>query len=84
LAQLLSSQYKYARSFKHNKETEVIHRFLGGTLNYFQANIMTNAYAYDNEAKQLEYIEYGLSIFHEHLQWLYEELEKSYMNPSKI
>jgi hypothetical protein len=84
LAHLFSAQYKYARSFKDNKDTRVIHRFLGGTLNYFQANIMTNAYLYDNETKQLEYIRFGLSIFHEHLTWLYDELEKSYKNPSKI
>ncbi len=77
LTQLFSNQYKYIASFKSHKETEVLYRFLQGTVNYFQANIMTNAYCYQDEEQQLDYINYGLDIFHSHLFWLHEKLAKN-------
>jgi len=84
LAQLFSTQFKYIRSYSEKKETMVIYRFLQGSVNYFQANIMTNAYMYKDKEKQLAYIRDTLDVFHEHLHWLYRELKQSYTKPSKI
>jgi len=77
LTQLFSNQYKYIASFKSNKETQVLYRFLQGTVNYFQANIMTNAYCYQDKEQQLDYINYALDIFHSHLFWLLDKLAKN-------
>jgi len=83
LAQLFSTQVKYAKTYKGKRETQVIYRFLRGTLNYFQANIMTNAYCYVDQQKQLAFIHDSLELFHSHMLWLYDELEQSYDKPSK-
>jgi len=83
LAQLFSSQYKFAKSFQSKKETAIVYRFLSGTLNYFQSNIMTNAYMYKDKEKQLSFINAALGMFHEHLLWLFDTLEQGYDKPSK-
>jgi len=77
LTQLFASQFKYIASFKAIKETQIIYRFLQGTVNYFQSNIMTNAYCYQDKQQQLEYIDYALDIFHSHLFWLLDKLVKN-------
>ena len=77
LTQLFSNQFKYIASFKSNKETQVLYRFLQGSVNYFQANIMTNAYCYQEKDKQLDYINYALNIFHSHLFFLLDKLVKN-------
>jgi len=74
LAQVFSEQYKYVKSFEGRRDTELYFRFLRGTLNYFQANIMTNAYLYSDKEKQLSYINFSLELLHEHLLWLYEHM----------
>ena len=74
LTQLFSAQFKYIASFKAHKETQVLYRFLQGSVNYFQANIMTNAYCYQDKQQQLDYINYSLDVFHAHLFWLHEKL----------
>jgi len=77
LTQLFSNQFKYIASFKSNKETQVLYRFLQGSVNYFQSNIMTNAYCYQDKEQQLEYINYALEIFHSHLFYLLDKLAKN-------
>ena len=77
LTQLFASQFKYIASFKAIKETQIIYRFLQGTVNYFQSNIMTNAYCYQDKQEQLDYINYALDIFHSHLFYLLDKLVKS-------
>ena len=77
LTQLFANQFKYIASFKTNKETYVLYRFLQGSVNYFQANIMTNAYCYKDQKEQLAYINYALDIYHSHLFWLFEKLKKT-------
>jgi len=77
LTQLFSNQFKYIASFKAHKETQVLYRFLQGSLNYFQANIMTNAYCYQDKEQQLEYINYALDTFHAHLYYLFDKLSKN-------
>ncbi|MBL4942748.1 MAG: motility associated factor glycosyltransferase family protein [Colwellia sp.] len=84
LTQLFSNQYKYIASFKSNKETQVLYRFLQGTVNYFQANIMTNAYCYQNKEQQLDYINNALDIFHSHLFWLLDKLAKNRETAQKM
>ncbi|MGB0936184.1 MAG: motility associated factor glycosyltransferase family protein [Colwellia sp.] len=77
LTQLFASQFKYVASFKEIKETQVIYRLLQGTVNYFQSNIMTNAYCYQDKNQQLEYINYALDIYHKHLNFLFKKLSDS-------
>ncbi len=77
LTQLFSNQFKYVASFKSKKETQVIYRFLQGSLNYFHSNIMTNAYCYQDKEQQLDYINYALDIFHSHLFWLHSKLSEN-------
>ncbi len=77
LTQLFSNQFKYIASFKSHKETQVLYRFLQGTVNYFQANIMTNAYCYQDKEQQLSYINHALEIFHSHLFFLIDKLVKN-------
>ena len=78
LAQIFSEQYKYVKSFEGRRDTELYYRFLRGTLNYFQANIMTNAYLYRDKEQQRAYIDFSLKLLHEHLMWLYEHLLINY------
>jgi len=78
LAQLFSEQYKYVKSFEGRRDTELYYRFLRGTLNYFQTNIMTNAYFYRDKQEQIEYIEFALNILHEHLLWLYDHMIRNF------
>ena len=84
LAQLFTEQYKYVQSFEGRRDTEIFYRFLRGSLNYFQANIMTNAYLYQDKKAQSEYIEYTLNIFHEHLLWLYDHMINNYQKLSDL
>jgi hypothetical protein len=77
LTQLFSNQFKYIASFKSHKDTQVLYRFLQGSVNYFQANIMSNAYCYQDKEKQLDYINYALDIFHTHLYYLLDKLVKN-------
>ncbi|NQY62770.1 MAG: motility associated factor glycosyltransferase family protein [Alteromonadaceae bacterium] len=84
LAQFFSTQYKYVRTFKAQRETKILYRFLQGTINYYQSNIMSNAYCYTDHEKQMEFIRYSLGLYHEHLLWLFNEVEQSYNKPSKI
>lgn len=84
LAQLFSEQYKYVKSFEGCRETEVIFRFIQGSLNYFQSNIMTNVYLYSDKQQQLAYIDFALKLFHEHLYWLYDNLRKNYLKLSEF
>ena len=83
LAQVFTEQYKLIRNFKMSKDTLIIYRFLSGTLNYFQSNIMTNAYMYQDKSQQIAFMHEALNIFNQHLLWLYNELVESYQNPSK-
>jgi len=78
LAQIFSEQYKYVKSFEGRRDTELYYRFLSGTLNYFQANIMTNVYLYRDKKPQREYIDFSLKLLHEHLLWLYDNLLVNY------
>jgi len=78
LAQLFSEQYKYIKSFSNHRDTEVFYRFVQGSLNYFQSNIMTNVYLYKDKQQQLEYIDFAVKLFHEHLLWLYKHLQNNY------
>jgi len=84
LAQLFSEQYKYVNSFANRRDTEVYYRFIQGSLNYFQSNIMTNVYLYSEKQQQLDYIDFSLKLFHEHLYWLYDHLIKNYKTLSNI
>jgi hypothetical protein len=84
LTQLFSEQYQFIKNFKVQKDTKVVYRFLRGTLNYYQTNIMKNAYCYFDKNKQKQFINSALALFHEHLLWLFEELNESYNKPSKI
>ncbi len=83
LVQVFSTQHTFIQSFKKNKDTLIIYRFLRGTLNYFQANIMTNVYMYQDKTQQIAFMHDALTIFNQHLLWLYDELVESYQNPSK-
>jgi hypothetical protein len=84
LTQIFSIQYKYTKELKEQRDTQVIYRFLQGTVNYFQANIMTNVYCYQDPAEKKEYINYALNVYHNHLNWLFDELESSYDQRAKI
>jgi len=84
LAQMFTKQYKHLKNFDVRDDTRVIYRALKGTLNYYQANIMTNAYCYREQNQQIEFIEYALKLFHKHLLWLNRELAQGYDKPSKI
>lgn len=83
LAYLFSEQYKYLKQLQGNKETEVYYRFINGTLNYFQSNIMTNVFYFSQSEDRKKYINWALSIFSEHLSWLYQELVEQYDQASK-
>jgi len=84
LAQLFSSQYKYLRTLENDRKTRVVYRFLIGTINYYQANVMSNAYFYKDKNEQIKFIVWALKEFHQHLLWLNDELVTSYDKPSKI
>jgi len=83
LSRLFSEQFKYVKQFQESKKTEVYYRFINGTLNYFQSNIMTNAFYFNQNDEQKKYINWALSLFSEHLSWLYCELESQYDKASK-
>ena len=84
LTQILSKQYKYTKALKDHGDTQVIYRFLQGTVNYFQSNIMTNVYCYQDTVEQKKYINHSLEVYHNHLNWLYDELASSYNQRAKI
>lgn len=83
LAILFSHQYQYVSQFSGNKETEIIYRFLNGTVNYFQTNIMANVFYFYQPSERKKYINWSLGIFEKHLSWLFDELESNYNKPSK-
>jgi hypothetical protein len=84
LALLFTEQYRYIREFSKNPSTAICHRFLNGTLNYFQANIMTNVYLYRDKEQQKKYIRWAMDHFHEHLLSVFNELKQGYNKPSKV
>jgi len=84
LAQIFSEQYKHVKSFEGRRDTELYFRILRGTLNYFQANIMTNVYLYRDKDQQSEYIDFSLNLLHEHLLWLYDHMLVNYNQLSDL
>ena len=79
-----SLQYKFVADINNNQAKKLFHRFLHGSLNYFQSNIMSNTYFYTDKAQQEEYIQFCLKTMNEHFWWLFDELKHSYNKPSKI
>ena len=84
LGRLFSNQYDFIKQFKEQKETNVYYRFLDGTLNYCQSNIMANVFYFIDEKQKLDYINWALEHFADHLKWLILELIQNYNKPSKI
>jgi len=84
LARLFTEQYEYVCEFHNKRETELYYRLFIGTLNYFQTNIMTNVYYFNDKDSRKKYIEWALSVFEMHLNWLYEEIKNQYNKPSKL
>ena len=83
LSLLFSKQYKYILQFDNTREGDVYFRFINGTLNYFQTEIMSNTFYFDDEKEQRSYINWALGLFEQHLDWLFEELKTYYNKPSK-
>ena len=83
LGKLFTDQYKYVAQFHGNKELEIVYRFLNGTINYFQTNIMANVFYFYEPLARKKYINWALNQFEQHLTWLYIELEQYYNKPSK-
>ena len=83
LSLLFSEQYKFVHQFKDKRDYEVYFRFINGTLNYFQTEIMSNTFYFDDEKAQRVYINWSLNLFEQHLNWLLNELIDYYNKPSK-
>lgn len=84
LTEAFSAQYKFLNDFEHDRIKMLLHRFLSGSLNYFQSNIMSNVYLYSDKQQQQEYIVFCLKMMRDHFEWLFEELKNNYDKPSKI
>lgn len=83
LSLLFSHQFQYIFQYHNKSESEVFFRFIGGTLSYFQTNIMVNVFYFSNPLQRKEYIRWALDSFEQHLAWLFEELKTNYNKPSK-
>jgi hypothetical protein len=83
LSLLFSHQFQYVSQYHNKPESEVFFRFIGGTLSYFQTNIMVNVFYFSNLSERQAYIRWALGLFEQHLAWLFEELKTYYNKPSK-
>lgn len=84
LVNSFSLQYNFVADINNNQVKKLFHRFIHGSLNYFQSNIMSNTYFYTDKKQQEDYIQFCLKIMNEHFWWLLDELKNNYNKPSKI
>jgi hypothetical protein len=83
---LFSLQYKTLFNELNNAEgcSSAISLYLQGSLKYFQATIMSNAYYYNNLEQRNNYINQAITIMKEHFYSTYIELIENYNMPSKV
>lgn len=83
LVEAFSSQYQFVADIESNRGKKLFHRFIHGSLNYLQANIMSNTYFYTNKEEQEGYIKFCLKLMNDHLEWLVHDLSENYNKPAK-
>ena len=83
LADAFANQYKFVADVEFNRSKKLFHRFMHGTLNYLQANMMSNSYFYTDKGQQEEYIQFCLIRMHDHFEWLVNDLSENYNKPAK-
>jgi hypothetical protein len=83
---LFSLQFKtfIDETTKWNEFSSSINLILGGSLKYFQATVMSNAYFYTDLDKRNEYIAYAINRMNQHFEARYDELIACYNQPSKV
>ncbi len=65
-------------------EYQVTYWIIQGSFRYFQTNIMSNTYYYDDLSARNKFINYCLSVFRKHMKQRYVELLHAYNKPSKV
>ncbi|MCG6199797.1 6-hydroxymethylpterin diphosphokinase MptE-like protein [Psychromonas antarctica] len=83
LSEMFSAQYKFIEDCQQSKSKRLFSKFMRGSLNYLQANIMSNVYLYSEQTQQEEYIQFCLMTMNTHLKWSFEELKAHYNKPAK-
>lgn len=83
LAEAFSKQYAFINNSEHNRSKILFQRFVNGSLNYMQSNIMSNVYLYTEQQQQEQYIQFCLQTLHAHFDWLFIELSENYNKPAK-
>ena len=83
LAEAFSKQYRFVNDVSHNRSKALFQRFMNGSLNYMQSNIMSNVYLYTERNQQEKYIQFCLKTLNDHFEWLFTELSENYNKPAK-
>ncbi|MCP4323273.1 MAG: motility associated factor glycosyltransferase family protein [Psychromonas sp.] len=84
LAEAFSNQYAFINTEENNRSKALFQRFVNGSLNYMQSNIMSNVYLYTEREQQEQYIQFCLEILTNHFDWLFIELSENYNKPAKF
>jgi len=83
LVDAFSKQYDFVNNDENNRSKILFQRFINGSLNYMQSNIMSNVYLYTVPEQQEEYIQFCLQTLRDHFDWLFIELSENYNKPAK-
>ena len=84
LAEAFSKQYSLLHHEEQNRAKALFQRFISGSLNYMQSNIMSNVYLYTEREQQEQYIQFCLETLNAHFDWLFIELSENYNKPAKF
>jgi hypothetical protein len=84
LAEAFSNQYAFIYNEENNRSKALFQRFMSGSLNYMQSNIMSNIYLYYDMEQQEQYIQFCLETLTAHFDWLFVELSGNYNKPAKF
>ncbi|PKF62899.1 hypothetical protein CW745_05615 [Psychromonas sp. psych-6C06] len=84
LAEAFSKQYAFLNNTEINRAKTIFQRFINGSLNYMQSNIMSNVYLFTEREPQEQYIKFCLETLNTHFDWLFVELSENYNKPAKF
>jgi len=84
LTDAFSVQFKFVNQHNEDKCKKLYFRFMGGSLNFLQACIMSNVAQYNSDTKaQADFIQYCIKEMQAHLLFLFDDIKEHFNKPAR-
>lgn len=78
LSDIFADQYSLLKELRERDDYKFNYWLIQGTFRYYQSLIMSHSYFYGDLGERNEFMNFCLTLFKEHLEYLYQELTTTY------